>query len=212
MQWNGLDAGMAPGFAESVTAALGPLPYVYSAVSGRRTVAQQGALWQQGRDANGNVINVDQVVTNAKGADSPHVWGLAVDVVPIVNGAQLWEPTNHPAWLALFDAVYRSPVLHSGRTFSTIPGGDYDHIERLNWKLFVPVGASPDATGTSGGGRAPTPDDASSGGPPPSDSSGDASGFASDALTWLELDPGVAIGAAALLGVLFLWWLQRVQR
>jgi hypothetical protein len=213
VQWNGLDAGLAPGFPEAISAAVGPLPWVYVITSGKRTVAEQNGLWQQGRDAYGNVINLQAIVTNARGTDSPHVFGLAVDMVPMVNGVALWEPTDHPAWQALFGAVYASPVLHSGRTFSTIPGGDYDHVERLNWRLYVPVGAAAEATGTpgtpgSGGGAGvPRPDgsvDTASSNAPPLDSP-----LASDVATWLELDPGVAIGAAAILGVLFLLWLAK---
>lgn len=51
-------------------------------VQGLRTWNQQEALWLKGRDANGNVINKDEIVTNAPPGHSYHELGMAVDCVP----------------------------------------------------------------------------------------------------------------------------------
>ena len=49
-------------------------------LSGLRTYAEQDALYAKGRDANGNVVNQGQVVTNVKGGYSNHNFGLAFDI------------------------------------------------------------------------------------------------------------------------------------
>lgn len=53
--------------------------------SGLRTFAEQDALYAQGRTKPG------PIVTNARGGQSLHNYGLAVDVVPIVNGQPKWD-------------------------------------------------------------------------------------------------------------------------
>jgi peptidoglycan LD-endopeptidase CwlK len=49
-------------------------------VQGLRTIAEQNALYAQGRSKPG------PVVTNARGGQSNHNYGLAVDLCPFVNG------------------------------------------------------------------------------------------------------------------------------
>lgn len=46
---------------------------------GLRTIAEQDALYYQGRDKTGKVIDKKKVVTNAKGGKSFHNYGLAID-------------------------------------------------------------------------------------------------------------------------------------
>jgi peptidoglycan L-alanyl-D-glutamate endopeptidase CwlK len=62
---------------------------------GIRTVAEQDALYEQGRTTPGNIV------TNAKGTESNHVMGVAVDVVPmdLPDGDQEpdWNPA-HESW------------------------------------------------------------------------------------------------------------------
>ncbi len=54
--------------------------------SGYRSFAEQNALYAQGRTAPGNIV------TNARGGQSLHNYGLAVDVVPIgANGQPNWS-------------------------------------------------------------------------------------------------------------------------
>ncbi len=54
-------------------------------VQGYRTFAEQDELYKQGRSKPG------QVVTNAKGGQSNHNYGLAVDLCPFVNGKPQWS-------------------------------------------------------------------------------------------------------------------------
>ena len=61
---------------------------------GLRTYAQQNDLYSKGRDDKGNVTDQSKVVTNAKGGDSFHNFGLAIDVVEINNGKALWSNKN----------------------------------------------------------------------------------------------------------------------
>lgn len=51
-----------------------------------RTFQQQQEIYNKGRDKNGNVIDKSKVVTNAKPGQSYHNYGLAFDIIPIVNG------------------------------------------------------------------------------------------------------------------------------
>lgn len=54
-------------------------------VQGLRTIEEQDALYAQGRTAPG------KIVTNAKGSSSYHNYGLAIDIVEIVNGGANWN-------------------------------------------------------------------------------------------------------------------------
>jgi LAS superfamily LD-carboxypeptidase LdcB len=57
-------------------------------VQGLRTFAEQDELFKQGRSKPG------QVVTNAKGGQSNHNYGLAVDLCPFLNGKPQWNDNN----------------------------------------------------------------------------------------------------------------------
>lgn len=50
-----------------------------------RTFSEQDALYAQGRTTKG------AIVTAAKGGQSWHCFGLAIDIVPIINGAIDWN-------------------------------------------------------------------------------------------------------------------------
>lgn len=54
-------------------------------VQGLRTYAEQDMLYAQGRTRKG------PKVTNAKGGQSYHNFGVAVDLCPFVNGQPAWE-------------------------------------------------------------------------------------------------------------------------
>lgn len=54
-------------------------------VQGLRTIAEQNALYAQGRTKPG------QKVTNAKGGSSYHNYGLAIDLVEMKNGEANWN-------------------------------------------------------------------------------------------------------------------------
>jgi len=59
--------------------------YKLRITSGLRTYAEQNALYAQGRTKAGGIV------TNAKGGQSNHNFGTALDVVPIVNGKADWK-------------------------------------------------------------------------------------------------------------------------
>lgn len=44
---------------------------------GKRSVQEQNALWARGRTAPGNIV------TDVRGDESLHVWGMAIDLVPV---------------------------------------------------------------------------------------------------------------------------------
>lgn len=83
---------------------------------GLRTIEEQNALYAQGRTKPG------KVVTNAKGGSSYHNYGLAIDVVELVNGQPNWH----------FDYVQLKPFADKlgivwGGTFRSIV--DKPHFE-----------------------------------------------------------------------------------
>ena len=63
-------------------------------VQGLRTFAEQDALFAQGRSKPG------QVVTRARGGQSNHNYGLAIDLVPYSNGKPNWNAPNS-IWSAI---------------------------------------------------------------------------------------------------------------
>jgi peptidoglycan L-alanyl-D-glutamate endopeptidase CwlK len=70
-----------------------------------RTFAEQDALYQLGR------IKPGKVVTNAKGGQSYHNFGLAVDFVLLVNGSVSWAVDKN--WLAVI-SIFESYGWESG--------------------------------------------------------------------------------------------------
>lgn len=101
-----------------------------------RSWAEQAALYAEGRDANGNIVDQSKVVTDAKPGDSYHNYGLAVDVAPFDAGIPDWD-INHPAWKRIV-AVGESLGLDSGSQWRTFP--DWPHFQ-----MTGKFPASPDA-------------------------------------------------------------------
>jgi peptidoglycan L-alanyl-D-glutamate endopeptidase CwlK len=94
-------------------------------VQSLRSWGEQQALYNEGRDSSGNVIDPKLVVTNAKPGTSWHNYGLAVDVAPFDSGIPDWN-VNHPAWKRIV-AVGESCGLVSGSTWRTFP--DWPHFQ-----------------------------------------------------------------------------------
>ena len=78
-----------------------------------RTFAEQDKLYAQGRTTKGGIV------TNAKGGESNHNFGTALDVVPIVNGQADWK-TTADTW---------NKIAKVGKSLGFEWGGD--------WKSFV---------------------------------------------------------------------------
>jgi len=83
----------------------------FKAYSGLRTFEEQNELWAEGRDADGTVVDKDKLVTKAKGGQSMHNYGLAVDSAPLKdpkdpNGNVWWpDPDVSTIWSSLHAAV-----------------------------------------------------------------------------------------------------------
>jgi len=90
-----------------------------------RSWSEQQGLYNQGRDANGNIIDKLKVVTNARPGHSWHNFGLAVDVAPFDSSIPDWN-ASHPAWKRIV-AVGRSLGLTSGSEWRTFP--DWPHFQ-----------------------------------------------------------------------------------
>jgi|LakMenEpi03Aug12_release.lakeMendotaPanAssembly.Ray.scaffolds.fasta_scaffold223644_2 hypothetical protein len=83
------------------------------ATSTLRTYAEQDELYAQGRTKKGGIV------TNAKGGQSNHNFGTALDVVPIVDGKADWK-TSADTW---------SKIAKIGKAVGFDWGGD--------WKSFT---------------------------------------------------------------------------
>ena len=93
-----------------------------------RTMAEQAALYAQGRTAPG------AVVTRAKPGQSAHQYGLALDFVPMVNGKPDWNG-QHPIWHEIGDLA-----LAHGMEWLGTPGSpfvEFAHLQAPKWKLMI---------------------------------------------------------------------------
>ena len=96
-----------------------------AAVQCRRTIAEQNALYAKGRTAPG------AKVTNAKGGQSPHNFGLAVDLCPVGRNGNLWWTCPNALLKQLADQA-KSLGLVPGYYFKSIH--DPDHFEDPSWR------------------------------------------------------------------------------
>jgi peptidoglycan L-alanyl-D-glutamate endopeptidase CwlK len=103
-------------------------------VQGLRTVEEQDALYAQGRTAPG------KIVTNCRGGNSYHNFGLAVDCVPSVPGDTYIPDWNaqHPTWKRM-EELAAALGLQVGAQWRSFP--DAPHFQ-INGRF--PVGAPDD--------------------------------------------------------------------
>ena len=92
-----------------------------------RSFEEQDQLYAQGRTVPGAII------TKAKGGESPHNYGLAFDIVPIVNGKAVWH-TDNPIWTAL-GAIGQSVGLDWGGAWAGFK--DRPHFQRPKWREHI---------------------------------------------------------------------------
>jgi hypothetical protein len=121
-----------PAFLADVVSVLDPSPYRWLVTYGRRTTAEQAALYATYQAGGPRA---------APPGKSPHEFGLAIDVCLDGDTATVeiepdWN-TSHPGWLWLFEAIWQHPRLHSGRSFQ-----DACHVERLGWPNFITPSAN----------------------------------------------------------------------
>ena len=96
-----------------------------------RTEAEQQALWNQGRTTPGHIV------TNAKPGSSAHQYGLAIDIVPIVNGKPDWSG-NSATWQAI-GALGQA----QGLEWYGAPGAPFPesaHFSLSNWRDLITTG------------------------------------------------------------------------
>ena len=94
------------------------------ATSCRRTIAEQNALYAQGRTTKG------QIVTEAKGGQSPHNFGLGCDLAPMKDG-KIWWNAPDIIWKQMADVAV-GLGLTAGYYFKSFK--DMPHIESTRWK------------------------------------------------------------------------------
>ena len=98
---------------------------------GLRTIAEQDALYAQGRTTPG------KVVTHARGGESPHNYGAAFDIC-CTQGAPY--PEDLGWWEQVGEVGERVGLLWGGRWQ---PGKrDLPHFERKDWRMLRGVGGS----------------------------------------------------------------------
>lgn len=90
-----------------------------------RTDAEQTALYAQGRTAPGHIV------TNAKAGQSAHQYGLAIDIVPMVNGKPDWHGTD-PVWSEIGVLGEAAGLGWLGAPGSSFP--EEPHFELPDWK------------------------------------------------------------------------------
>ena len=88
-------------------------------ISGTRTYAQQDALYRQGRYG-----NPPPVVTNARGGQSNHNFGIAWDIGLFINGRYI---TDDAQYIKLAKLVSSIPMLEWGGNWQTFK--DYPHYQ-----------------------------------------------------------------------------------
>lgn len=95
---------------------------------GLRTFAEQQKIYDQGRTTPG------PIVTKAKPGQSFHNYGLAIDVVPIVNGKADW---NSKLWTKIGDIGKACGFSWGGdwKTFKDLP--HFEYPKNTNYKTLL---------------------------------------------------------------------------
>lgn len=96
-------------------------------IQGYRTWAQQNVDYAQGRTSTPH----GHIITDARGGQSMHNYGMAVDVVPYLRGdggALNWNPAT-PQYQAMVDAIKAQGVAWGGDWANAAELGDYDHFQ-----------------------------------------------------------------------------------
>jgi peptidoglycan L-alanyl-D-glutamate endopeptidase CwlK len=133
--------GLSPPFGGLVRAALVRLNAACDAVkihplvtSGRRDPEEQWALFARGRERRGDVWTIVEptaVVTRATPRESPHCYGLALDVLLRDDHTRLVLRDDDPRWTLWGQAIDVSPLLEWGGSWRAII--DRPHCQLRAW-------------------------------------------------------------------------------
>ncbi|GGA80826.1 hypothetical protein GCM10011507_35050 [Edaphobacter acidisoli] len=117
---------------QAMTAALAADGITIRVIQGLRTLQEQNADYAKGRTAPGSIV------TNARGGQSWHNYGLAVDCAPGIRGAAVWTPNWDASsldWETMISAGEAQGLI-AGARWTSFP--DRPHFQLPN----IPV--SPD--------------------------------------------------------------------
>ena len=97
-----------------------------------RTIEEQDALYAQGRAG-----RPGKIVTNARGGETPHNYGLAFDVVPVDgHGEPEWQAPQ-PVWLAVYRAAEKAGLDALGDKWGEYVSWDPGHFQEPGWRVLV---------------------------------------------------------------------------
>ena len=100
----------------------------WGVAQGRRTIAYQDHLYAQGRTAHGDIV------TNAKGGQSAHNFGMAADIVPMKADGSDFDWNAPDDLFNVLAVIAQKHGMTAGYYFKSMKGGDPDHIEDPRWK------------------------------------------------------------------------------
>lgn len=107
-------------------------PPVFQPYFGRRDSTAQDLLYAKGRNDEGRIVNRKEVVTNARGGESPHQYGCATDAtIFLQEGRPIWLEYDDERWIPFIEAVQKVG-LASGSAFN-----DPGHAElpiKCSWR------------------------------------------------------------------------------
>lgn len=93
-----------------------------------RSPEEQARAYAQGRTTPGPIL------TRAKPGQSAHNFGLAIDVVPIVDGKAEWSEKN-PIWKKIGEIGQAAGMQWYGAPGSPFP--EVGHFQHPEWKLLA---------------------------------------------------------------------------
>jgi peptidoglycan L-alanyl-D-glutamate endopeptidase CwlK len=93
-----------------------------------RSNDEQAALYAQGRTKPGHIV------TNAKAGHSAHNYGLALDIVPMVNGKPDWHGSD-PIWKQIGELGMAAGLTWLGAPGSSFP--EKPHLEHPHWRTLA---------------------------------------------------------------------------
>lgn len=97
-----------------------------------RSREEQTELYAQGRTSPGHIV------TNARAGQSAHQYGLAIDVVPMVNGKPDWNGKD-PVWEKVGELGQAAGLTWLGAPGSKFP--EEPHLEHSDWRTVAGIAA-----------------------------------------------------------------------